>query len=527
MPLVCIGFLVPPVVAQTQFRYTTSKDKITINGSAGHKGFTGPVQIPSTINGLPVTSIGGFAFYLSDRMTGVIISNGVTDIGANAFSSCSKLTYVELPDSLTNIGFAAFSGCYSLTNITIPKSVIRIGQVTFSHCVRLNAITVDPLNPVYNSVDGVLFNKGKTKLIACPGGKAGNYTIPDGVTEIDDNAFRDATHLTSIKIPDSVTTIEWHSFNDCIALTNVTIGRNVNTIGDGETAWITFSECPNLEDITVDVHNPVFSSVDGVLFRNDKTILIKCPEGKTGGYRVPENATKIGAHSFSHSVYLTGITTGANVRTIEDFAFEYCSSLIKVGFGNNLKTIGNGAFASCTNLFSIAIPDSVTEVGNGAFSGCTHLTNALVGKNVTSLGAGCFSDCRNLQAITVDPRNSTYSSVGGVLLDKHEAKLVKCPEGKKGSYTIPSGVKVITGFYFSALNNIIVPKSVKQIEGQAFLNCRATAIYFEGNAPRIVGLPRHADALAFANCGNLTIYHHRGTHGWKAEFAGRPTALWK
>jgi hypothetical protein len=96
------------------------------------------VTIPRTINGLPVTSIGG-----------------------NAFSSCTSLTSVTIPNSVTSIGSGAFSGCTSLS-----------------------AITVEALNSFYSSVDGVLFNKSQTTLIQYPGGKAGSYTIPNSVTSI-------------------------------------------------------------------------------------------------------------------------------------------------------------------------------------------------------------------------------------------------------------------------------------------------------------------------------------------------------
>jgi hypothetical protein len=515
-------------IAQTEFRYTTDNGKITINGLAGYKSSSGNITIPSTINGLPVVNIGSYAFYLSDRIINVVIPSGVTDIGANAFCSCN-LAHVTLPDTLTNIGFAAFSGCHDLTDITIPKGVINIGQVALSSCINLTAINVDSANTKYSSVDGVLFNKNKTQIICCPGGKTGNFVIPGGIKEIEDNAFKDAVHLSSVTIPDSVTTIEWHSFNACFALTNISIGKNVNSIAGGEDEWIPFSECPNLASITVDALNPVYSSLDGVLFKNNKAILIKCPEGKVGNYNIPNTVTKIENHSFSRSIYLANVTIGDNVRSIENYAFENCFGLTNVSFDSKLKNIGDAGFVSCTNLTSVKIPDGVVKIGGAAFAKCANLTNAMIGKNVNSIDSGCFSDCRNLNAIMVDTKNSTYSGVDGVLLNKRESTLVKCPQNKSGTYTIPDSITTIAddSFSFSCLTNIIVTKSVKKIVNQAFLNCKATGIYFEGNAPKIVGLPHEAESLAFADCDNLTFYYRSGTRGWKSEFAGRPTEIWK
>ena len=67
---------------------------------------------------------------------------------------------------------------------TIPDTVTSIGDDAFSGCTSLTAIDVDPVNPSYSSLDGVLFNKAHTTLVAFPGGRAGSYTIPDSVTSI-------------------------------------------------------------------------------------------------------------------------------------------------------------------------------------------------------------------------------------------------------------------------------------------------------------------------------------------------------
>ena len=159
-----------------------------------------------------VTSIGAGAFDHCTSLTSITIGNGVTSIGAGAFSGCSSLTNVTIPDGVTSIGWAAFSGCSSLTNVTIPDSVtsipgyafvdctsltsvtipdsvISIGESAFYGCTSLTTITVDPLNASYSSVDGVLFDKNRTTLIRCPGGKVGSYIVPDSVTSIGNEAF--------------------------------------------------------------------------------------------------------------------------------------------------------------------------------------------------------------------------------------------------------------------------------------------------------------------------------------------------
>ena len=127
-----------------------------------------------------------FAYCTS--LVSITIPNSVTFIGNAAFYECSVLIAFSIPDNVTTIGDRVFYSCDVLTNVTIGKGVTSIGDRVFYECVSLTAINVDPENPNYTSIDGVLYNKNVTKLIAYPGGLSGSFIIPDGVTEIGDFA---------------------------------------------------------------------------------------------------------------------------------------------------------------------------------------------------------------------------------------------------------------------------------------------------------------------------------------------------
>jgi len=92
-PLLLLLLLTLPAVVQAQFNYTTDNGTITITGYTGPGG---AVAIPDTINGLPVTSIGYFAFARA-TLTSVTIPNSVTSIGHSAFRVCRSLTSVTIP----------------------------------------------------------------------------------------------------------------------------------------------------------------------------------------------------------------------------------------------------------------------------------------------------------------------------------------------------------------------------------------------------------------------------------------------
>ena len=163
-------------------------------------------------------------------VNGILYNDEKTDI--ICYPAGKKDKNYTIIDGVTSIG-GNFENCINLTSVTIPNSVTNIYYGAFEGCTSLTAINVATGNKNYVSVNGVLYNKDKTKPICYPAGKKDkNYKIPDGVTEIGDNAFRDCTSLTSITIPDSVTQIENYAFSGCISLTNVTIPDSVTYISD-------------------------------------------------------------------------------------------------------------------------------------------------------------------------------------------------------------------------------------------------------------------------------------------------------
>lgn len=144
---------------------------------------------------------------------------------------------LEIPATLdgytvTSIGMGAIDSCSSLTNIDIPDSVTSIGNGAFGFCPLLASIDVAAENPSYSSQDGVLFTKDKTVLMKYPAKKQNTaYGIPNTVTSIGDDAFENCALLTSIDIPNGVTNIGDNAFAYCTSLTSITIPGSVTSIG--------------------------------------------------------------------------------------------------------------------------------------------------------------------------------------------------------------------------------------------------------------------------------------------------------
>jgi uncharacterized repeat protein (TIGR02543 family) len=167
-------------------------------------------------------------------LTAIVIPAGVTSIGNQSFSVAINLTSVTFAagSQLTSIGSSAFEDCFALTAISIPATVTAIGIAPFAGTRALTAVTVQNGNTNYVAVDGVLFNKPKTQLIAYPAGKTTHaYTIPAGVKSIQNYAFSYANGLTGMTIPSEVTSIGDYAFFYASGLTVVTVPAKVATIG--------------------------------------------------------------------------------------------------------------------------------------------------------------------------------------------------------------------------------------------------------------------------------------------------------
>ena len=196
------------------------------DGAAIIDGYTGSeksLEIPSEIDGYPVTQIGWSAFSGCTSLTSITIPYGVVSIGWKAFFGCTSLTSITIPEDVTSIGESAFESCTSLTSITIPESVTYLGWKAFSGCASLTSVTI----PGSVTSIGIRTFSGCTSLTS--------ITIPGSVTSIGSSAFSDCTSLTSITIPDSVTRIDSYAFSGCTGLELITILNPACEIYDDNT----------------------------------------------------------------------------------------------------------------------------------------------------------------------------------------------------------------------------------------------------------------------------------------------------
>ena len=106
--------------------------------------------------------------------------------GTASITRCDKSGNVVIPGTLdgftvTNLASKLFYGVSGVTSVTIPATVTGFGDdpadnnwdYVFSYCYDLTRITVEQGNPVFCSMDGVLYSKDQATLICYPCSRAG------------------------------------------------------------------------------------------------------------------------------------------------------------------------------------------------------------------------------------------------------------------------------------------------------------------------------------------------------------------
>ena len=136
----------------------------------------------------------------------------------------------------------------------------------------------------------------------------------------------------------------------------------------------------------MDVNNPAYSSVNGVLFNKIQTVLVAFPPGAAGSYAVPNTVISIGNYAFESCTPLTSVTIPNSVTTIGDNAFYDCTGLTSLTLPSSVTTIGSYAFNGCSSLVNLTLSNGLTIIGNYAFNGCTSLTSLTLPSSVTSIG---------------------------------------------------------------------------------------------------------------------------------------------
>lgn len=498
-----------------------------------------------------VTAVEESGFLHCWSVESVSMPSSLVKLGPSAFHGCGLMTNIAIVEGLAEIGFWAFNNCSSLVTISLPASVTNITGAPFLNCAALTNITVDPANPAYRDLDGVLANKAGTTLLTYPPlRRPVLYAMPPGVTSIAAQAFH-GCRLTGVEFDENLRSIGRSAFASSLHLVSLVFGENLESIGDGAFAgcqrlrsvrfgdglrsigasafalspWLArvdipdgvatlgpeafrhcvgltnatigrgvasigakaFNNCPSLTSIKVAGENPHFSDIEGVLFNKARTTLIQYP-----------NARPAARHTVPDSV-----------RRIGDFAFADAVALTNVTLGAGGVDIGMSAFENCRVLAGIEL-GSATNISARAFADCWALSHVEVPDSVLAIGDQAFERCTGLKSARVGDGVKTI----GVSAFQGCGRLVTATFGERLEWVRGSAFKGCGSLVSASFGS-----SLSSIDHLAFAECRSLErVFFKGNGVRIGDY--------FAQLNKSTLYHLPGKRGWNPVHGGRPAVEW-
>ena len=357
--------------------------------------------------------------------------------------------------------------------------------------------------------------------------------IPDTVTSIGDEAFKNNTSMVSVSIPDSVKSIGDSAFYGCTSLLGVVIPDSVE-----KTGRCAFQKCSKLASAYLPV-NEKFTYMNAYMFES-------CTSLKK--IEIPDNVTGIDGAAFAECKKLSDVVLSKNLKTmgwqvfgndnklteieipksleecryyrnndsIDGGTFDNCANLKTVMFEDGTTEIAEGLFVGCTGIEQITIPDTVTVIESGAFGGCINLKEIVVPDNVTEIQSSAFEYCSSLKTVKL---SENLERIGVYAFG--DCDVLK-------SIKIPDSVLDIDGAAFAEckeLSDVVLSKNLKTMGWQVFGNDNKLT---EIEIPKSLEECRYyrnndsIDGGTFDNCANLktVTFEERTTEIAEGLFAG-------
>lgn len=267
-------------IAQAQnvygdFTYEVQEGEVVITSYTGTQQV---LEIPESIEDMKVTAVGEGTFEGNGTLTQVTIPESVETIGEQAFRNCGELQIVSVESTrssagLVSVGSRAFEGCGSLSSIEFPRTIQEIGEAAFDGCGNLQDI-------FYN---GTPEQWEKVAVGVHTGGFSGPVWFYSYYRDhlLDLIGYRGSA--SEVKIPAElrgkmIWAVEDNAFTDCPHVTSILLSKNTEYVD-----VTAFSGCPALQEILVEEGITRYASRDGVLTSSGGKTLYVYPRGRQGG----------------------------------------------------------------------------------------------------------------------------------------------------------------------------------------------------------------------------------------------------
>ena len=287
-----------------------------------------------------VVSMGEAVCGSIETLESVEVLANITSLPSWTFRDCGNLKNVELSNSITDLGKSAFFNCASLSDFSYFKNVKTLGYETFYNCGFTSIEFHEGLTALHRSSFYVCRSLSSVKFSST-------------ITDIGMEVFF-GTAIETLTVPETVTHLSNFCFHGMSALKSIELLANVEEI-----PWEAFTQCPNLEQITL---SPTIKTIGSTAFS-------KC---KLKDFTPFKNITTIGSWAFRYNQF-TSIDLPEGLVFVDELAF-WGNPLTSVTLPSTLTKIGSGVFNE-TNLTTLTIPETVTSVDGSLINDCKYLTS--------------------------------------------------------------------------------------------------------------------------------------------------------
>ena len=357
---------------------------------------SGEVAIPASVihDGVTyyVTQIGSNAFAGCSNMTLIDIPEGVVKICEWAFDGCSGLEYLEFPNSLVTIARGAFYGCSNVSSINITRNLTDIAYNVFYPFHKVSQYTCSALNPKYRAVDGIIYTKDMTKLVAYPqAAPATSFVVPSTVTILGDYCLHNCDNLTEVTIHDAVTEFGMNIFSYSDNIESIYVPDGVTKMG-----VTVFGQCSKLSS----VHLPAsLDTLPNACFYGCNSLI---------ELTIPRNVKYVGDYCFSESANLKTVIfeEGSCVGGFGHDVFAECPTIEYFDMPNTVTTIGKSMFYMCPTLKRVHLSTSLTNMPYGTFFRCYELTDLDIPGTVTLISNTSIQNCTAMKTLKIGDKDA-------------------------------------------------------------------------------------------------------------------------
>ena len=329
--------------------------------------FSGCTNLKTVVLPASLRSLGSGAFDTCTALSNITLPEGLEELGSRVFFNCSSIQELTIPQGIKTLTYSLFDGCSSLTRVTLPLGLEVVDSCCFQRCSRLKQLDLpDSVHTLgYHlftdanslrklncgsiaNIHPEAFQNCKTladdqgflivsNILWAYTGPGGNVTVPDGVTELAPDVFREGTVYSRRA---------HRTYRPSGSLTGLTLPSTLRKIG--------------------------------------RNALEGC--GKLKQLELPAQTTVIDEEAFCKSG-LERIRIGDGITQLDDGLFRECASLRQVELSSDLVRIGKETFLGCKSLKEFSIPAGVKYIGEDAFRDCHQLKQFRVDAENTAFGA--------------------------------------------------------------------------------------------------------------------------------------------